>query len=295
MHRNFNPRVILIFVIAVIFSMYQETPAQNKQSKKAKPQPAELRSVPPEIAYTVSMSKPSTHLLEVEMRVKWAQMPNRTELKMAVWTPGSYLVREYARHVSDFAVKDASGAALVWQKTNKNSWQIDTKGGKEIVATYKVYANELTVRTNELNDDHGFWNNAATLMYVKDQLKTPSTVSVRPFGNWKIATGLPKVDGQTNIFRAENVDVLFDSPFEVSDFKEIGFEVQGKHHRIIFSGDGNYDMAKCAADAAKIIEEAYKIFGELPYNDYTFILNLRGGGGLEHLNSTALQDRKSVV
>ena len=126
-------------------------------------------------------------------------------------------------------------------------------------------------------------------MFVKGQLNTASTVAVKPFGNWKIATGLPKVDGQPNTFRAENFDVLYDSPFEVSNFNEIAFAVEGKQHRIIFSGEGNYDMKKCAADFAKIVGEAYKIFGELPYNDYTFIVNLRGGGGLEHLNSTALQ------
>lgn len=269
--------------------MYQETPAQKKLAKNTKPASAEVKSVPPEIAYTVSMSKPRTHLLEVEMHVKWAQMPAKAELKMPVWTPGSYLIREYARHVQDFAVKDAAGADLAWDKINKNTWAVDTKGGKEIVATYRVYSNELTVRTNELNDEHGFWNNAAALMFVKDQLKTPSTVVVKPFGGWRVATGLPAVEGQANTFRAENFDVLYDSPFEVSDFKEIKFDVEGKPHRMIFSGEGNYDMKKCAADAAKIIEEAYKIFGELPYNDYTFIVNLRGGGGLEHLNSTALQ------
>jgi predicted metalloprotease with PDZ domain len=75
----------------------------------------------------------------------------------------------------------------------------------------------------------------------------------------------------------------------VSDFKEVDFTVEGKPHRIIFSGDGNYDMQKTAADVAKIVEQAYKIFGEFGYSDYTFIVNLRGGGGLEHLNSTALQ------
>ena len=289
MKKKFSANAIIFLLVAISFSMSKDLLAQNKKPAKAKPSTAEVKFVPPEIAYSVSMSKPYTHLIEVEMRLKWAQMPDKAELKMAVWTPGSYLVREYARHVLDFTVKDAAGASLAWQKINKNTWQVDTKGSKEIVATYRVYANELTVRTNELNDDHGFWNNAATLMYVKDQLKTPLTITVKPFGNWKVATGLPKVEGQTNTFRAENFDVLFDSPFEVSDFKEIGFEVEGKHHRIIFSGEGNYDMAKCAADAAKIVEEAYKIFGELPYNDYTFILNLRGGGGLEHLNSTALQ------
>jgi predicted metalloprotease with PDZ domain len=83
--------------------------------------------------------------------------------------------------------------------------------------------------------------------------------------------------------------VLYDSPFEVSDFKEISFDVHGKKHRYIMSGEGNYDLKKLAEDTAKIVDEAYKIFGELPYEDYTFIVNLRGGGGLEHLNSTALQ------
>ena len=88
---------------------------------------------------------------------------------------------------------------------------------------------------------------------------------------------------------AENYDVLYDSPFEVSDFKEIIFDVAGKKHRFAITGEGNYDLQKLAADTAKIVEESYKIFGELPYNDYTFIVNLRGGGGLEHANSTALQ------
>jgi predicted metalloprotease with PDZ domain len=235
------------------------------------------------------MPKPWTHLLEVEMRLDWAQMPAQPELKMPVWTPGSYLVREYARHVQDFDVKDAAGNNLAWRKINKNTWQIDTKGAKTIVARYKVYSNELTVRTNELNDEHAFFNNAALLLFPKDQLKAASTVKVVPYGNWKVATGLPKVDGQTNVFRAENFDVLYDSPFEVSDFKEINFTVQGKPHRYVVTGEGNYNLQKMADDTTKIIEESYKIFGDLPYNDYTFIVNLRGGGGLEHLNSTALQ------
>jgi predicted metalloprotease with PDZ domain len=268
--------------------MYQETPARNKQPKSAKI-PAAMNAASPEISYSVSMSKPWTHLLEVEMRVQWQQMPVQAELKMPVWTPGSYLVREYARHVQDFAAKDAGGKDIAWRKTNKNTWQIDTAGSKEIVATYRVYANELTVRTNELNDEHGFWNNGALLMFPKDQLRTPSTVRVTPYGKWKIATGLPPVAGQPNTFRAENFDILYDSPFEVSNFTEVGFTVEGKPHRVVFSGSGNYDSKQVSTDLTKIVEQAYKIFGELPYDNYTFIVNLRGGGGLEHLNSTALQ------
>jgi len=284
-----NIKVLIFLIVTLVFSMYQQTEAQRKKSSAKKPATVETKITPPDITYTVSMSKPWTHLLEVEMRLNWAQMPEKAEIKMPVWTPGSYLIREYARHVQDFAVKDASRNDLTWQKTNKNTWQIDTKGAKEIIARYNVYANELTVRTNELNADHAFFNNAALLMFLKDQLAAASTVKIVPYGEWKIATGLPKVEGQTNAFRAPNFDILYDSPFEVGNFKEVAFEVQGKPHRMIFEGEGNYDMQKTAADVKKIIEQAYKIFGELPYNDYLFIVNLRGGGGLEHLNSTALQ------
>jgi predicted metalloprotease with PDZ domain len=283
-------KLTAILAFAIIFSMYQETPAQKKGSKKTKAvTAAEAKPAPPEIGYKVSMSKPWTHLLEVEMRLAWAQMPEKAELKMPVWTPGSYLVREFARHVQDFEVKDGAGTALGWRKINKNTWQVDSKGAGELVATYRVYANELTVRTNELNDEHAFWNNAALLMFPKDQLKVPSTVTVEPYTGWKIATGLPKAEGKTNTFRAENYDILYDSPFEVGNFTEIPFTVQGKPHRFVIQGEGNYDPKKLIEDTTKIVEEAYKIFGELPYNDYTFIVNLKGGGGLEHLNSTALQ------
>ncbi len=289
MREKYKTKAIILLIFAIIFSMYQETPAQKKRPKSAKSPVAEVKPIPPEIGYSISMPKPSTHMLEVEMRVKWEQMPVKLELKMPVWTPGSYMVREFARHLQDFEVKDVAGNALTWRKINKNTWQVDSKTAKEIAVSYRVYSNELTVRTNELNDEHAFWNNTATLLFVKDQLKAKSTVQVAPFGNWKVATGLPAVAGSTNTFVAENYDVLYDSPFEVSDFKEISFDVQGKKHRFVITGEGNYDLKKLAADTAKIIEESYKIFGELPYSDYTFIVNLRGGGGLEHTNSTALQ------
>ncbi len=283
-------KILLILITALFFSMYQENEAQRRNTKTPpQPQNTQAKAAPPEISFTVSMSKPWTHLLEVEMRLKWAQAPTQAELVMPVWTPGSYLIREYARHVEDFAAANASGAELGWRKINKNTWQIDTNGASEAVVRYNVYSNELTVRTNELNADHAFFTPAALLMHPRNHVGAPSTVKITPFGNWKVATGLPPVPGQANSFRAENFDVLYDSPFEVGNFKEISFSVQGKPHRFVVNGEGNYDLERIARDSARIAEEGYKIFGELPMNDYLYILNLRGGGGLEHLNSTALQ------
>ena len=198
------------------------------------------------------MSKPWTHLIEVEMSVKWEQMPETAELKMPVWTPGSYLIREYSRHVQDFAVKNGAGAELTWRKTNKNTWRVNTNGARNR-ATYRVYANELSVRTSELNYDHGFWNNAASLMFpMTGSPRAP--LSSNP-SDWKVATGLPLVDGQTNTFRAPNFDILYDSPFEVSNFKQVSFVVEGKAFWIIFSGDGNYDQKQTASDVKKIVEQ----------------------------------------
>src|SRR6266550_3062774 len=249
-----------------------------------------------DISYTVAMSKPYTHLFEVEVRVKIPanlQVPNESDLVMPVWTPGSYLIREFERHVQDFAA-DADGRALNWTKVDKDTWRVRTSGARQWRATYRVYANELTVRTSELNSDHAFWNNATLLMYPSGSLNAPSTLRIVAPSGWKIATGLPAAPGQQNTFRPENFDILYDSPFEVSNFKELNFQVRGVAHRIVIDGEGNYDPVRLRNEVQKIVAAEVSMFGEMPYHDYTFILHLRSntGGGLEHLNSTALGFRR---
>jgi predicted metalloprotease with PDZ domain len=211
---------------------------------------------------------------------------------MPVWTPGSYLVREFERHVQDFAATDAAtNRPLTWEKVNKDSWRVKTAGSKDWRATYRVYANELSVRTSELNDHHAFWNNAALLMYPEGFIHAGSKLTINPPAGWKIATGLPAASGQSNTFSAENFDILYDSPVEVGTFKTLSFEVKGVPHRIVIDGEGNYDPERVRRDVQKIVATEVELMGgEIPYHDYTFILHLHpaGGGGLEHLNSTSL-------
>ncbi|HEU4510923.1 MAG TPA: PDZ domain-containing protein [Pyrinomonadaceae bacterium] len=247
---------------------------------------------PVEISFTVAMTRPHTHLLEVDIGIRRTVAgPQEELLVMPVWTPGSYLVREFARHVQDFAARDTSGQTLKWEKTNKNTWRVFTNGSRDWHASYRVYANELSVRTSELNSSHAFWNNANILMYLEGHLASPSTVRVVAPDVWKVATGLPAAPGQRNTFRAENFDVLYDSPFEVSDFKTLVFNVKGVPHRIVIDGEGNYDPERMRRDVQKIVETQIEVMGgDIPYRDYTFILHVRAnaGGGLEHANSTAL-------
>ncbi|HYJ46958.1 MAG TPA: PDZ domain-containing protein, partial [Pyrinomonadaceae bacterium] len=248
---------------------------------------------PPEISFTVSMPKPYTHLLEVEMRLRTERLPTELDLIMPVWAPGSYLVREFERNVQDFAVTDAAGAAarpLAWQKVNKDTWRVTTNGARELRVTYRVYANDLSVRTSDLDDRHAYWNNTGLLMYPEGNLNTPATLTVVPFGNWKVATGLPPVQGKSNTFRAENFDILYDSPVEVSNFKTVSFEVRGVPHRIVIDGEGNYDLERMRRDVQRVVETEVAMMGEIPYHDYTFLLHSanKNDGGLEHLNSTSL-------
>jgi predicted metalloprotease with PDZ domain len=264
-------------------------PARAEQREQS------ARAEHPEISFNVSMPEPHTHLLRVSMRVRAAgarQLPPSVSLVMPVWTPGSYLVREYARHVQDFAAREAGGAgrALAWRKTNKNTWRVETGGAREFEAEYAVYSNELSVRTNELNDRRAFWNNAALLMYPEGHLAAPSTVRVSAPAGWKIASALPNAAGRPDAFRAENFDALYDAPFLVSDFKTVQFDVRGVAHRIVLDGEGNYDAEALRRDFKKIVEANVALMGDVPYPQYTFFLLTAAarGGGLEHANSTAI-------
>ena len=250
-----------------------------------------MSSPAPSFHYRIEMPSPHRHLFDVVFTAT-GPLPESVELRMPVWTPGSYLVREFGRHVQDFA-PDAAGRALAWAKTDKNTWRVETGGARELRVRYSVYANELSVRTNELTDRRAVWNNAALLMFPEGHLDAPSTLRVAPFGNWKVATGLPPAR-EPNTFRAENFDALYDSPFLASDFTEVRFEVRGVPHRVVFDGPGNYDPERVRRDVAKVFEAAVGVMGDVPYKDYT-VLVVQGptrGGGLEHRNSTLLSWRR---
>ncbi|HEX6182595.1 MAG TPA: PDZ domain-containing protein [Pyrinomonadaceae bacterium] len=285
--RHTRTKTLALAACLLLLSTYAPGARAQATGQRSRAVPADA----PEVAYTVSMPRPHTHLFEVAARLRYPRAaPNAVELVMPVWTPGSYLVREFGRHVQDFAAEDGSGRALVWTKSDKNTWRVESGGAREVRVRYAVYANELTVRTSELNDRHAFWNNANLLMYPDGYLGAPATLKVEPFGDWKIATGLPPVQGAANTFRAENFDVLYDSPFLAGTFRVLSFDVAGVPHRVVVDGEGRYDAERLRNDVRKIVEASVAVMGDTPYRDYTFLLMLaeRNGGGLEHLNSTAL-------
>ncbi len=242
------------------------------------------------IHFEVSFTEPQAHYAEIKMEISGIQK-DYIDIKMPVWTPGSYLVREYSRHVESLEACDADGAVIATEKINKNTWRIAANKNNQITVHYRIYGFEVSVRTNFIDDAHAFLSPAATFMYVDGMIDHPVDVTVIPHPSWsKISTGLEPVSGRPNTFHAADFDILFDSPIEVGNQDVFTFEAAGVLHEIAMVGGGNYDKERLKKDCTTIVEEATKIFGVNPNKRYVFIVHnyQSGGGGLEHLNSTVL-------
>ena len=241
------------------------------------------------IAFEVSFKEPQAHYAEVQMNIS-GLAKDYVDVKMPVWTPGSYLVREFEKSVEEFKATAGGKQARV-EKVRKNTWRIFSAKAAEIKINYRVYAFEISVRTPFIDESHAFLSSTGIFMHPDGMIKSPSTVKIIPFNTWsKVSTGLEPVAGQQFTYRASDFDILYDSPIEVGNQDIFEFNAAGVRHEVAMYGGGNYDKEKLKVDMAKIVEEITAVYGENPNKHYTFIVHnfLRGGGGLEHLNSTTL-------
>lgn len=241
------------------------------------------------IKFEVSFKEPQAHYVEVLMRISNIK-DDVLDLRMPVWAPGSYLIREFPKNVEAFGVT-ANGKAVKSEKVNKNTWRVDTKGESSVEVAYRVYAYEVSVRTSFIDASHAFLSPTGIFMFIDKKLDLPAEVQVHPHADWtSISTGLPSVEGRSNTYYSENFDVLFDSPIEVGNQDIFYFEAAGVDHEVAMVGGGNYDKERLKKDMASIVEAETRVYGENPNEKYVFIVhNYRaGGGGLEHINSTTL-------
>lgn len=242
-----------------------------------------------QISYTVTFPEAQAHYADIEMNISGLKQ-NILDLKMPVWAPGSYLVREYSKNVESFSA-EANGKSLDYKKIRKNIWQIPTVNISAIKIKYRVYAFELSVRTSFIDVNHAFLSTSGIFMYPADMLHQPSTVHIVPYKGWsKVSTSLEKVAGDPFTVHSPDYDILFDSPIEVGNQDVFGFDVGGVKYEVAMCGGGNYDKERLSKDIPKIIEHEAAIYGENPNKHYVFIVHntSKGGGGLEHLSSTVL-------
>ena len=252
----------------------------------------------PVIRHEISMTAPHTHYFQVKTTVDLNQShwnKSYIDFKMAAWTPGSYLIREFARNVESLSTVK-NGTLIPVEKINKNTWRVHlSKGQKQVIISYDVYAFELSVRTSFLDDTHGYINSASVLLYVHELAQQAQSVQINPHKSFqRISTALKQTASQT--YEAKNLDELIDSPIEIGNHQVFQFKVGNIPHQIAFYGQAKVDTTKFIADVKKMCEEAARVIGQHPCDHYLFIIhNLqKGSGGLEHLYSTTCQVARSA-
>ena len=246
------------------------------------------------LTYHLSMPQPNSHYFAVKIDVQ-ENTAAVQEFKLPVWTPGSYLVREFSKNLNQVRAIDAQGKELTVKKKAKNAWEVQCNGATSYTVFYEVYAFELSVRTPFLDNTHGFVAGAGVFMYTEETRYQNGILHIHPHASFKkISTALVIADFKSEpsdqTFLFEDYDQLVDSPIEIGNQQEFSFMAAGVRHRVAMYGEANYNIAELQRDMAKVVESATAVFGSNPNQDYLFIVhNVKDGqGGLEHKNSCVL-------
>lgn len=242
------------------------------------------------VEYTIRFSQAKNHYADVELRCETGGQ-SQFELMMPTWTPGSYLIREYARHVETISASDPDGAELSISRSRKNRWLVKCGDAKSVVIKYRLYCNEMTVRTNQVESEFALFNGASTFLTPVNALEQKHQVRIELPDDWERAIcSLPNVDGDKQVFVAEDFDELVDSPILCGNPNIYSFKVGNREHLLVSIGEGEiWDGDATARDLEKIVAEHHRLWGVVPYPRYIFFnLLVEAGGGLEHDNSTVM-------
>jgi predicted metalloprotease with PDZ domain len=256
------------------------------------------------ISYRIEARNPNAHLFQVSITV--ANPAAAQRLSLPVWIPGSYLVREFARHLSGLSAKQGTRVVSLRQ-LDKATWLADCAGRGALVVQYSVYAFDTSVRAAFLDAARGFFNGTGVFLRAEGHEGLPHRVELRALpAGWQVATALPalKVDaGGRGVYEAANYDELVDHPVELGSFWRGRFEARGVPHEYVVTGAlPDFDGERLLADAKRICEAQIDFWhgtpsrrgasshAKPPFARYVFLHNLveDGHGGLEHRASTAL-------
>jgi predicted metalloprotease with PDZ domain len=261
----------------------------------------------PAIQYRIEALDPLAHVFETRCTVATPASTGQ-RFRLPTWTPGSYLVREFARQFIDVRAENASGTVAI-VKTAKDVWQAaPCRGPLTVIA--RIYAHDVSVRTAYLDATRGYFNGAAVFLCPEGLEDAPCWLDIalpagEPYDAWRIATTLPSNESageRTSRFRAANYDELIDHPVEMSDFASCSFVAGGVTHDIAITGRQGVDGARLTADLARVCQWQIDLFGgaaqsRAPFDRYLFqaLAVGDGYGGLEHRSSTSLVCRRESL
>ena len=245
------------------------------------------------IRYAIDVAATHRHTFSVELRIDSPTAGQR--LSLPVWIPGSYLVREFARHLSALSAEQG-GTPLPVHQIDKATWSVDCQARSALVVRYQIYAFDTSVRAAFLDASRGFFNGTSVCLRVEGHEAEPHALAVvgLPVG-WDVATSLePRAGAGQHEFLAADYDALVDHPFELGRLWRARFEVAGVPHEFVVAGAlPDFDGERLVADTERICEAGIRFWhgsGRPPFDRYLFLLNALedGRGGLEHRSSTAL-------
>src|SRR5678815_2601127 len=181
------------------------------------------------IAYTLSMSRPTTHLFEVSIALEMPQgmPPAAVDLQMPLWQPGRYSNADFAKIVQEFSAK-AGNQNLSFEKVDSQTWRVQTRGNRSLTAAYKVFGNDLSGTYAQLDGTHANFNGGEIFMYVAGHKQDGVELQIQPPAGWRTISGRSDSTNQT-AFRFPNYELLIDNPTEVSpDWTLDDFTTGGK-------------------------------------------------------------------
>lgn len=176
-------------------------------------------AAPPAIFYTVDLTDAVRHYVTVNARIP--SQGESTTIMMAVWTPGSYLIRDYPKHVVDMVATDEKGNPLTIRKTTKSRWVVDgTAEVKTVHLSYRVYCRERSVRTNWIDDKYAALNGGPTFVTCPKLINSPVEVQLQMPDGWRrSATSLKPSGDRAHQYRAESFHELVDSPIMAGELE----------------------------------------------------------------------------
>jgi predicted metalloprotease with PDZ domain len=249
------------------------------------------------LCYTVEIADPHAHLYRVSLSIP--SPAARQRVSLPVWIPGSYLVREFSRHLQSLDARQGTQSCAV-RSVDKCSWDIDADPARSLDLSWEVYAFDASVRAAWLDSQRAFFNGTSLCLRAHGFEGVPIRIRVTKPAfapKWRLATALAPVRTDARGFGtyvAADYDELVDSPFEVGTFWEGRFDACGVPHRFVVAGaTAAFDGDRLINDARRICEAAIRFWhprSRPPHRDYLFLLNAvdDGYGGLEHRQSTAL-------
>ncbi|CAM2007191.1 M61 family metallopeptidase [Acanthopleuribacter pedis] len=244
----------------------------------------------PVIQAKIAMPLATQHYFDLEITFPPQNEAGTRRLQMPVWTPGSYKVRDYAKNVEAFAARDPKGEPLPWRKGDKSTWLVDVPAKTPLTVSYQLFAYTFSVRTSYIDSFYGFINPASAFLYEPGREKVSYQIAVTTPENWTVATAMPRIAEQ--VFLADNLDVLVDTPMVFGPLRRHEFEVAGIPHYWVIAGDVNMNEAGMTEALKKIGEVVGDLFGGYPFDRYYYLSQFRldgARGGLEHANSTMVQ------